>query len=199
MLTDYTLIAGVDEVGRGCLAGPVVAAAVLFKKGKEVKEADDSKKLSAKEREEILKKIKKKAVAYAVGMADVSEINRLNIVGATKLAMMRAIEGLSTKPEFLIIDYVKLDTDIPYIAPAKADENYKVVGAASILAKVYRDNLLIKLAQKYPHYLLDKNKGYGTAAHIDAIRKYGVQEIHREAFVRKILAGGDIEQGELFD
>lgn len=198
MPAKYNLIAGVDEAGRGCLAGPVVAGAVLFRNGEEVQEADDSKKLSAKRREEILEIIKERAVAYAVGVASVEEINRHNIHGATKIAMLRAIESLSVKPEFLIIDYVKLQTDIPYIAPAKADENYKAVGAASILAKVHRDNLLIKLAKKYPQYSLEKNKGYGTAAHIEAIKKHGVQDIHREVFVRKVLAEG-IEQGELFN
>ncbi len=194
----YNLIAGVDEAGRGCLAGPVVAGAVLFRTGEEVEEADDSKKLSAKRREEILEMIKERAIAYAVGVASVEEINKYNIHGATKIAMLRAVESLSVKPEFLIVDYVKLQTDIPYIAPAKADENYKAVGAASLLAKVHRDNLLIKLAKKYPRYSLEKNKGYGTAAHIEAIKKYGVKEIHREIFVRKVLTEG-IEQGELFD
>lgn len=181
-------IAGIDEVGRGPLAGPVYAAAVILDNSTIIPGIRDSKKLSRKMRERLSDEIKKKAVAYSIGYANVEEIDRFNILNATKLAMKRAIGGLKVKPQYVLIDALTLDgIGIPQMGIIKGDDLSVSIGAASIVAKVERDKLMDKLALKYPEYLFDKNKGYGTREHIASIKKYGICEIHRKTFVQNFI------------
>ena len=181
-------IAGIDEVGRGPLAGPVYAAAVILDNSVIIPGIRDSKKLSPASRERLSDEIKKKAIAYSIGYANVEEIDRLNILNATKLAMRRAITGLKIKPEYILIDALTLDDiDIPQMGIIKGDDLSVSIGAASIVAKVERDELMDKLSIKYPEYMLDKNKGYGTQEHIASIKKYGICEIHRKTFVQNFI------------
>ncbi len=184
----YNLICGVDEAGRGPLAGPVCAAAVILPEGIDIKGINDSKKLSEKKRELLFAEITQKAISYSVAFASVEEIEEHNILNATFLAMNRAIEGLQVKPDFAIIDgnllpkYIKVDAS-PLV---KGDSRSLSVAAASILAKVTRDRLLLEYDKEYPEYKFASHKGYGTKAHIEAIRKYGVLSIHRKSFLKNI-------------
>ena len=184
------ITAGVDEVGRGCLAGPVVSAAVILKKGIDLKLLKDSKKISFKKREEISEHIKKNSY-YAIGIASVEEILNLNILQASLLSMSRAIEKLKIKPSLTLID--------GNFAPAglknhktiiNGDEKIKVISAASIIAKVYRDRLMIKLSEKYSNYAWERNFGYGTKAHLEGLKNFGVTSHHRKGFkpIHKILS-----------
>lgn len=185
----YKAICGVDEAGRGPLAGPVFAAAVILPEGLIIDEVNDSKKLSEKKREKLFDIIKEKAIAYCVASASVEEIEKLNILQADMLAMKRAVEGLGVKADFAMIDGNKAPTlDIPSVAIVKGDSKSESIAAASILAKVSRDRLMLDLAKKYPEYGFEKHKGYGTKAHKEAILKYGPCEIHRMSFLGKILA-----------
>ena len=191
-LQGYKSICGVDEAGRGPLAGPVCAAAVIFPEGLVLEDVDDSKKLTAKKRDKLFDTIKKEALAYSIAWASVEEIEKINILNAAMLAMKRAIEGLQIKPDFAMIDGNKTpDIDIPSIAIVKGDAKSQSIAAASILAKVSRDRLMIEMAEKYPEYAFEKHKGYGTQLHRDMILKYGVCEIHRMSFLKKILNGDD--------
>lgn len=176
------LIAGVDEVGRGPLIGSVVAAAVILPSGFYMSEINDSKKLSEKKREELYPIIMEKAISVGIGVVDSETIDRVNILNATKMAMKMAINNLSVKPEHVLIDAVKLDIDIPYIAIIKGDAKSESIAAASIVAKVYRDNMMKELDKEYPMYDFKSNKGYGTKKHIEAIKKYGVLKEHRKTF-----------------
>lgn len=176
------LIAGVDEVGRGPLIGSVVAAAVILPSGFYMSEINDSKKLSEKKREELYPIIMEKAVSVGIGVVDSETIDRVNILNATKMAMKKAINNLSVKPEHVLIDAVKLDIDIPYTAIIKGDAKSESIAAASIVAKVYRDNMMKELDKEYPMYDFKSNKGYGTKKHIEAIKKYGVLKEHRKTF-----------------
>lgn len=176
------LIAGVDEVGRGPLIGSVVAAAVILPSGFYMSEINDSKKLSEKKREELYPIIMEKAVSVGIGVVDSETIDRVNILNATKMAMKMAINNLSVKPEHVLIDAVKLDIDIPYTAIIKGDAKSESIAAASIVAKVYRDNMMKELDKEYPMYDFKSNKGYGTKKHIEAIKKYGVLKEHRKTF-----------------
>lgn len=185
----YKYIAGVDEVGRGPLAGPVYAAAVILDLSKPIYEIKDSKKLSEKKRQEISNKIKETAVSYSIAFATAEEIDRYNILNATKLAMKRAINGLSIKPDILLIDAVDLDIDIDTLPIVKGDDLSVSIGAASIVAKVERDSFMDAISQKYPFYLFEKNKGYGTKEHTEALKKYGPCEIHRRTFIKKFYIG----------
>lgn len=193
----YKAIAGVDEVGRGPLAGPVVAAAVVLPEDFDVPGVDDSKKLSEKRREELFVIIKEKAVAYGIGMADHKIIDDINILQATKLAMRRAINDLSkklaessigtSKPDYIIFDAMTIDEiDIEQEAVIKGDSKVLSVAAASIVAKVTRDRMMVKYADEYPGYKFEKNKGYGTAEHYAGIRKQGICPIHRKTFLKNI-------------
>ena len=183
-----TLIAGVDEVGRGPLAGPVVCAAVIMPLGEEeiIVGVDDSKKLSAKKREELAELIKQRAICYTIVEVDEKQIDEINILEATKLGMKRAIEGLKIAPEVVITDgNMTLDIAIRQHSVIHGDALSYSIGAASIIAKVYRDQMMDEYAKTYPQYDLDKNKGYGTAAHIKAIKEYGLCPIHRRTFTKK--------------
>ena len=182
--------AGVDEVGRGCLAGPVVSAAVILRKGINLKLIKDSKKISFKKREEISQHIKKNSY-YAIGVATVDEILNMNILQASLLSMKRAIRRLTIKPDLTLIDGNFAPRGLKnYKTIVKGDEKIKVISAASIVAKVYRDKFMIKLSEKFSNYAWDKNYGYGTKAHLKGLEKFGVTAHHRKAFkpVYKILS-----------
>ncbi len=184
----YKAICGVDEAGRGPLAGPVFAAAVILPEGLEIEGVTDSKKLTEKKRERLFEVIKEKALAYCVASASVEEIESLNILRADMLAMKRAIEGLKVQADFAMIDGNKTPkVDIPCTAIVKGDAKSESIAAASILAKVSRDKLMLDLAKKYPEYGFEKHKGYGTKAHMEAVLKYGPCEIHRPSFLKKLL------------
>ena len=184
----FDLICGVDEAGRGPLAGPVCAAAVILHEGQIIEGVNDSKKLSEKKREALYDVIKNEALAYSIAFASVEEIEEMNILNATMLAMRRAVEGLSPRAEYALIDGNRLPPlDIPCEYVIKGDAKSMSIAAASILAKVSRDRLCYEYAEKYPVYGFDKHKGYGTKAHTEAILKYGPCEIHRLSFLKKIL------------
>ena len=183
----YKLLCGVDEAGRGPLAGPVYAAAVILPQGIEIEGLNDSKKLSEKQRDALYDLITESATAWSVAFADVAEIESCNILGATMLAMNRAIGGLSPAPELALIDGnrnkgIVLDSR----CIVKGDARCADIAAASVLAKVSRDRYMLKMAEKYPEYAFEKHKGYGTKLHYEALRKYGPCEIHRPSFVRKM-------------
>ncbi len=184
----FSLVAGVDEAGRGPLAGAVYAAAVILPEDVFIKGLDDSKKLSEKKREELFLEICEKAVAYSVSFATEKEIDKLNILNATHLAMNRAVDALKIKPDYLIIDGNSIkNMKIPYETMVKGDAKSASVAAASILAKVSRDRYITEISEKYPEYGFEKHKGYGTKAHTEAILKYGVLPIHRKSFLKKLL------------
>ncbi|WP_373741124.1 ribonuclease HII [Neisseria sp.] len=191
------LTAGVDEAGRGPLVGSVFAAAVILPSDYELDGLTDSKKLSEKKRDELAVKIKAQAVAWCVASASVEEIGRLNILHATMLAMARAVQGLAVRPQKVLVDGNRVPPDLGVEAEAvvKGDSKIIEISAASVLAKTARDAEMYALAQRYPQYGFDKHKGYGTAAHLEALSRYGVLPEHRRGFtpVRTLLA-----QGKLF-
>lgn len=179
------LIAGVDEVGRGPLAGPVCVAAVIMPLDDIIEGVDDSKKVSEKKRNILFEQIKEKAICYAVEMVDEQTIDKINILEATKLCMKRAIEKLEIKPDIVLVDAIsKLDTEVPLRGIVKGDALSYSIGAASILAKVTRDNYMAEIDKEYPEYGFEKHKGYGTKAHIEAIKKVGPCEYHRLSFLK---------------
>ncbi len=191
----YSLIAGVDEVGRGPLAGPVVAAACIFDRDVDIVGIDDSKKLSEKKREQLFDEIKDKALAYGIGEASCEVIDEINILEATKLAMRKAIEEADLmlaskgrdKIQIVIFDAIKInDLDKEQMSVIKGDQTYFSVAAASILAKVTRDNLMKEYDKTYPEYGFASNKGYGTKAHYEGIKKAGITEIHRKSFLKNL-------------
>lgn len=186
------LIAGLDEVGRGCLAGPVVCAAVIMPLEKEliIDGINDSKKLTAKERERLNKLILEKAIAYSISIIDKETIDEINILEATKLGMKNAVENLKIKPNILLIDAVKIESDIKQENIIKGDEKSYNIACASIIAKVYRDNYMKQISLKYPLYNFAQNKGYSTRAHIESLLKNGPCQIHRKTFISKILERG---------
>lgn len=184
----YTHICGVDEAGRGPLAGPVCAAAVILPDNKIIEGVNDSKKLSEKKREALFEVIKAEAVSYAIAFASVEEIEELNILQATMLAMKRAVEGLSIPADYAMIDGNRLpDLSIDSEFIIKGDAKSMSVACASILAKVSRDRLLYQYAGEYPQYHFDKHKGYGTKAHVEAIKEFGPCPYHRRSFLKKII------------
>ena len=184
-LKGYKNICGVDEAGRGPLCGPVVAAACILPDGLFIEGLNDSKKLTEKKREALFDVICESAVAYCIAEASVEEINKLNILEADLLAMRRAIDGLSVKADFAIIDgNIARDFQVPAMAVVKGDSRSMNIAAASILAKVTRDRMCIELDRQYPEYEIAKHKGYGTKAHMEALRKYGPSPIHRTKFIR---------------
>lgn len=180
----FRFIAGIDEVGRGCIAGPVVAAACILDIDKELpKGINDSKKLTAQLREEIAAQLKVDCVAYAIGEVDAGEIDRINILEATKLAMLKAIDQLLPKADFLLIDALRLKQSlIPQKAIIKGDSISASIAAASILAKVYRDDLMTRYDADYPQYGFAGHKGYGATSHYLAIREHGACDLHRKTF-----------------
>ena len=177
-------IAGIDEVGRGPLAGPVVTAAVILPEDFDVLGVDDSKKLSPKKREELYELIMEKAIAVSIGRREPEDIDRINILEATKEAMADAVMGLPVKPDHLLIDAVKLSgLKIPQTSIIKGDARSVSIAAASIIAKVTRDREMIEMDEKYPGYSFASNKGYGTKAHYDGLSKLGPCPIHRKTFL----------------
>ena len=180
----YKFIAGVDEVGRGPLAGPVVCAAVIMPLDDLIEGIDDSKKLSEKKREKLAEEIKKKAIAYSIFEIPPETIDGINILNAVKLCMQKAVENLAVKPDITIVDGIDLKLPIKAEYVVKADAKSYTVGAASIIAKVYRDNLMKEYAKIYSGYGFEKHKGYGTAEHIKAIKEKGPCEIHRKTFIK---------------
>ncbi len=182
----YKYICGVDEVGRGPLAGPVVCAAVIMPLDDIIEGVDDSKKLSAKKRENLARLIAEKAVSLHISLIEPEKIDEINILEATKLCMKNAVESLAVKPDFVLTDgNMKLDVSLPQKSIIKGDALSYSIGAASIVAKVYRDNLMEGYAETYPEYGFKSNKGYGTAVHISAIEKYGLTPVHRRSFTKK--------------
>ena len=177
-------VAGVDEVGRGPLAGPVVTAAVILPEDFDVLGVDDSKKLSEKRREELYDLIMEKAIAVSIGRREPEVIDEINILEATKAAMLDAINGLSQRPDHVLIDAVSLKAlDIPQTAIIKGDAKSVSIAAASIIAKVTRDREMVEMDEKYPGYSFASNKGYGTKAHYDGLAKLGPCTIHRRSFL----------------
>ncbi len=188
--TGKTLIAGIDEAGRGPLAGPVCAAAVILPKGLIIDEINDSKKLTEKKREKLFDVIIENAIAYSIQFCDPEIIDSINIRQATHKAMKNAVNGLSVKPEHIFIDgNDNIPFDFPYTYIVKGDAKSQTVAAASILAKVSRDRLMTELDKEYPQYGFAKHKGYGTKAHMEAIQQYGVSVVHRKSFMTDKVLG----------
>lgn len=184
----YKAVCGVDEAGRGPLAGPVCAAAVILPENTIIEGVNDSKKLSEKKREALFDVIKEQTLSYSIAFASVEEIEKMNILNATMLAMKRAVEGLDVKADYAMIDgnrLPNLDIDSEFII--KGDAKSMSIACASILAKVSRDRLLYKYAEEFPEYSFDKHKGYGTKVHVEALKKYGPCKYHRLSFLTKIL------------
>lgn len=192
------IIAGVDEVGRGPLIGPVVACACILPKGFYHKDIKDSKKLSEKKRNEMYKIILDNAVSIGIGVVSESVIDEVNIYEATKIAMKKAIDDLSVKPEHILIDAMKLDIDIPRTSIIKGDAKSESIASASIVAKVTRDAMLDLMDKEYPMYDLKHNKGYGTKKHMEALKKYGACKYHRKTFgpVKSVLSENGVKQLE---
>lgn len=182
------IVCGVDEAGRGPLAGRVYAAAVIMPQSVIVGGVDDSKKLTEKKRENLFEKITENALSYSIAWADEKEIDEINILQSTYLAMKRAVEKLKIKPDMVLVDGNRLpEFGIPAKSIVKGDSLSHSIACASILAKVSRDRYMCKEAEKYPEYLFEKHKGYGTKLHIEALKKYGPSPIHRKTFLKKIL------------
>lgn len=183
----FELICGVDEAGRGPLAGPVCAAAVILPRGIEIAGLDDSKKLTDKKREALYDVIRENALTYGIAFASVEEIESINILNAAMLAMNRAIEKLAPQPQLALIDGNRNSAiNIPSRCVIKGDAKCADIAAASILAKVTRDRYMLEMAEKYPEYHFEKHKGYGTKLHYEALREHGPSEIHRPSFLRKM-------------
>jgi len=181
--------AGIDEVGRGCLAGPVVAAAVILPKDFDYDIVKDSKKLSEKRRKEAYELIKEHAIDYSISFVSAKDIDNINIGKATMAAMNKCVEKLETKPEHLLIDGNVFEncSDIPYTCVVKGDNTYYSIAAASILAKVTRDEYMIEKSKDYKLYQWESNKGYGSKFHRDAIKEHGISKYHRRTFLKNIL------------
>ena len=186
----YTLIAGCDEAGRGPLAGPVFCAAVILDPSKPIEGLNDSKQLTEKMRDKLYLEIKEKALAYSIVSISNEEIDRINILEASRKGMEDAIKDLNIKPDFILTDYMDLyHTDIPYLKLAHGDALSATIAAASILAKVERDKFMVELDKDYPEYGFKDHKGYPTKAHIEAIKKYGITKFHRLSYkpVKELL------------
>ena len=179
-------ICGIDEAGRGPLAGPVVVASVIMPRDSKIEYINDSKKVSEKRREELYDIIKKEAIAYSIGIIDEKEIDEINILNATKKGLTESLKGLNIKPDLILVDALnKIDTlRIPYQSIIKGDAKCYSISAASILAKVTRDRIMREYDKKYPEYGFEKHKGYGTASHISKIKEIGPCPIHRKTFIK---------------
>ena len=182
-------VAGVDEVGRGPLAGPVVCCAVIMPKDDFLEGVDDSKKLSEKKREALYDKIKEKALAYCIMEISQQEIDEINILEAVKKCMTQAVEGLSIKPDITLVDGVDTHLSINAEYLTKGDSKSYTIGCASILAKVYRDRLMSEYAKEFPEYGFEKHKGYGTKVHIEKIKEIGPCKLHRKTFIKNFWVG----------
>ena len=183
----YKAICGVDEAGRGPLAGPVCAAAVILPPDCVIEGLNDSKKLSEKKREALFDVIKDKALAYSIAMASEKEIDEINILQATFLAMKRAVDSLSIKPDYILVDGNRdpmFGTDTELVV--KGDSLSASIAAASVLAKVTRDRFMLEIDKKYPQYQFSKHKGYGTKLHYEMIAEYGISDVHRRTFLKKL-------------
>lgn len=190
--TEYPILCGVDEVGRGPLAGDVYAAAVVLNNNVLIDYLNDSKKISEKRRELLFDEIIEKADAYCIATASVAEIDELNILQATMLAMKRAVEGLGIKPDMALIDGNRMpELDCPADNVIKGDAKSASISAASVLAKVARDRYMREIAEKYPQYCFEQHKGYGTKLHCDMLKQYGASDVHRKTFLKKILGESD--------
>ena len=188
--SEYEYIAGIDEAGRGPLAGPVVAASVILPKDCEILYLNDSKQLSAKRRDELFDEIKQKAIAYGIGIVSQGRIDDINILQATYEAMREAIGRMSEKqnPDLLLVDAVHIpDVDIKQVGIVKGDAKSVSIAAASILAKVTRDRFMVEMDKLYPEYGFASHKGYGSKYHIEAIKKYGASPIHRQTFIKNFV------------
>ena len=184
----YNIVCGVDEAGRGPLAGPVCAAAVILPENCIIDGLNDSKKLSEKKREALFPVITQKAIAYSIAFASVEEIENFNILNATYMAMKKAINSLNKKPDYLLLDAVTIpDLDIKQFPIVKGDAKSISIAAASILAKVTRDRIMYKYDEIYPQYGFKHHKGYGTKEHYEAIEKFGITPIHRKSFLKNVL------------
>jgi len=186
---DKVLIAGIDEAGRGPLAGPVVCACVVMPLDENsiIDGVNDSKKLSPKKREEFFEKIKERAIAFSIVEVDEREIDEINILNATKKGMIKSIKELGIVPEIVLIDAVELDIDLEQEAIIKGDTLSYNIACASILAKVYRDRLMVDYSKTYPEYCFDKHKGYGTKLHIEKLKEFGACPIHRSTFIKNFF------------
>ncbi|NLL63459.1 MAG: ribonuclease HII [Ruminococcaceae bacterium] len=183
----YSLVCGIDEAGRGPLAGPVFAAAVILKSGTEIPGLNDSKKLTEKKREALFDIVVEKAIDYCIATASEKEIDEINILNATYLAMKRAVEGLKNKPDFALVDGnrdPKLEIETKLLV--KGDSKSMSIAAASILAKVTRDRYMLEMAKLFPEYEFERHKGYGTKLHYEKINEYGISEIHRLSFLKNL-------------
>ncbi|MDE6751903.1 MAG: ribonuclease HII [Eubacterium sp.] len=188
----YNIICGVDEAGRGPLAGPVFAAAVILPEGHIIEGVNDSKKLSEKRRDALYDKIIDECVCYSIGTASEKEIDEINILQATFLAMKRAVDGLEIKPDLALVDGNRvppLDMDVETIV--KGDGKSASIAAASIIAKVARDRYMLKLAEQYPQYEFERHKGYPTKLHYEKIYEYGISDVHRISFLKKVLENNE--------
>lgn len=183
----YKLIAGVDEAGRGPLAGPVVSACVIMPLDDIIEGVDDSKKLSEKKRDFLFDKIIEKAIAYKISVVSEKVIDEINILNATKMSMKECIEGMEIKPDIVLVDAVKLEMEVPCVPIIHGDALSYSIAAASILAKVSRDSIMQEYDKVYPQYLFAKHKGYGTKMHIEAIKEHGSCEIHRKTFITRFI------------
>lgn len=182
----FHAICGIDEAGRGPLAGPVCAAAVILPEGLEIPGLNDSKKLTDKNRRELFPIIEEQALAYGIGWASQEEIDDINILQATFLAMSRAVEQLNIRPDLALVDGNRAPTlDLPVETVVKGDSLSASIAAASVLAKVSRDDVMLRMAEEYPGYGFEVHKGYGTKAHYEALRKFGPSPIHRRTFLKK--------------
>lgn len=184
----YNVICGVDEAGRGPLAGPVFAAAVILPEGHIIEGVNDSKKLSEKKRDLLFDKIIDECVCYSIGTASEREIDEINILQATFLAMKRAVDGLEIKPDLALVDGNQIPpVNADVLTIVKGDGKSASIAAASIIAKVSRDRYMIELAKQYPQYEFERHKGYGTKLHYEKIAEYGICEAHRKTFLKKVL------------
>ena len=192
----FERIAGTDEVGRGPLAGPVVAACVIMPKGCEIEGVTDSKKVTLKNRLILSEIIKEKALAYSIIFIDEAKIDEINILEASRLAMYNAVASLKITPDYLLADAMDLNIDIPYSKLIKGDERSFTIACASILAKVARDEYMDKLHEQYPEYDFINNKGYGTKKHLEGLKKYGASPVHRKCYapVKAEIAAGNIRK-----
>ena len=182
----YKVIGGIDEAGRGPLAGPVVAACCVLDPEVKILGLDDSKKLSEKKREALFDEIRDKALGFEIAVIGPDVIDEINILEATKMAMRQCVDKIETKPDLLLVDAVKLDCNVPVIPIIKGDAKSDFIAAASILAKVTRDRIMVQYGEEYPQYGFEKHKGYGTGDHYKAIREYGITPIHRRTFLKVI-------------
>lgn len=182
----YKVIGGIDEAGRGPLAGPVVAACCVLDPEVKILGLDDSKKLSEKKREALFDEIRDKALGFEIAVIGPDVIDEINILEATKMAMRQCVDKIETKPDLLLVDAVKLDCNVPVIPIIKGDAKSDSIAAASILAKVTRDRIMVQYGGEYPQYGFEKHKGYGTRDHYKAIREYGITPIHRRTFLKVI-------------